>query len=271
VGTYPDLYAGLGGPARNADLYGGADAALPAWGVPKKQRVLPADSSSSFACAVCGDNVVGMSRVEHERGTVHRFHLYEMQQPEKVGDGPSDGLNRLARLRKAEVLVAEEEAKQKHLRVQRVSVGYRMLQKQGWKEGEGIGLRPSQGPVQEPIRTRLVSGRPGIERHVAQPARIHHVPIPARTRRKGAAASGDAGSGSGAGSSGGGGAGLTKDERRQREERDARLHAVFKQELSGMELHAGAGHPVRILSLRGVRRGRAEGNTGPLWRRAQGK
>jgi hypothetical protein len=136
-------------------------------------------------CTVCGEVVRGgVSRVEHERGTIHRFNLFA-EQPHADRDTQvqrgrrvaatgcllllllllllahsqtplsdcrtvraytqallaAEGTQRLQRLRAAEDEATEKLAAVRHEAQQRSTVGYRLLRKAGWKEGDSIGLR----------------------------------------------------------------------------------------------------------------------------------
>ena len=139
---------------------------------------------------------------------------------------------------------AECEAAQ--LKEQRQSKGYKMLRAAGWTPGEGLGAR-GEGTT-KPIPTRMVTGRPGIERHLAQPARVTHLAhgsLKPKEERKGRA----------------GGEEQTKKAEGTRGERRAARRAkaaVEKKERARLAEALSLGTP------------EGEGNTGPLWRRKEG-
>lgn len=140
----------------------------------KRRREADGESGGGFHCAVCAEFVQRGSRAEHERGTLHRFNLFA-EQPHDDRTTQAAAEPAAVQARHAAVTAAasaRNEAAQ--LAAQRQSVGYRMLKLAGWKEGEGLGLRGDGATA--PIPTRLVTGRPGLERHLAAPARVTHKP-----------------------------------------------------------------------------------------------
>lgn len=140
--------------------------------VGKRRR--QSDTDRGFHCAVCAEFVQQGSRAEHERGTLHRFNLFA-EQPHD--DRISQAAGELAAVRARDAAASEAAAVQSEaarLASQRQSKGYKMLKLAGWTEGAGLGLRGDG--VTAPVPTRLVRGRPGIERHLAQPARVTHRP-----------------------------------------------------------------------------------------------
>ena len=140
----------------------------------KRRREPETTPDGGFHCVVCAEFVQCGTRAEHERGTLHRFNMFAEQphhdRTTQVATEPAvvQARNDAA----AAAALARSEAAQ--LAAQRQSVGYRMLKLAGWKEGEGLGLHGDGATA--PIPTRLVRGRPGIERHLAAPARVTHKP-----------------------------------------------------------------------------------------------
>ena len=197
-----------------------------------------------YYCAVCAETVA-TTRQEHERTTAHRFSLFEGDShPDKATQAAAEPSAVRARAAQADA-ATERQREAEHQKVQRQSKGFKMLKAAGWKEGEGLGVR-GDGVVL-PVPTRLVKGRPGLERHLAQPARItHKVALPRSIRAANKAA---------AAAAGGETAPLpgTRGERRaakNQAEADAKRHEARMREALFL---GGADH-------------NPDGNTGPLWR-----
>ena len=201
---------------------------------------------AAYYCAVCAETVaVGTTRQEHERTTSHRFSLFEADShPDKATQAAAEPSAVRARAQQADHAL-EKQREAEHAKTQRQSKGFKMLKAAGWKEGEGLGVRGDG--VTHPVATRLVKGRPGLERHLAQPARItHKVALPRSTREANKAA---------AAAAGGETVPLpgTRGERRaakNQAEADAKQHDARMREALFL---GGADH-------------NPDGNTGPLWR-----
>jgi hypothetical protein len=203
----------------------------------KRKRDVAGGSGPGFHCAVCAEWVSKGSVQEHERSTLHRFNMFaETPHDDRSTQAAAEpAAVRAAAAAAAAAAEARSEAAQ--LAAQRQSVGYKMLKLAGWKEGEGLGLRSSGATA--PVPTRLVKGRPGLERHLAQPARVTHKP---RSVRAAAPAAGGGGTAKAPG---------TRGERRAARTLAA---AVEKKEEARMR---------DALSLGAAG---CEGNSGPLWR-----
>ena len=141
----------------------------------KRRRGSPeAGPDGGFNCVVCAEFVQRGSRAEHERGTLHRFNLFaEQPHDDRTTQAAAEPAAVQAR-NDAAAAAAYARSEAAQLAAQRQSVGYRMLKLAGWKEGEGLGAHGDGTTA--PIPTRLVRGRPGIERHLAAPARVTHKP-----------------------------------------------------------------------------------------------
>ena len=201
----------------------------------KRRREEPADGSDcGFRCDLCAQFVRHGSRAEHERGTLHRFNLFaEQPHPDRSTQAAAepdvvDARNAAA----AAVAAAASEAAQ--LAAQRQSVGYKMLKLAGWKEGEGLGRRGDGATA--PVATRLVKGRPGLERHLAAPARVTHKPRSVKI----ASQRSDTPKAPG-----------TRGERRA---------------VRNMAVLEAKKEEVRIRETLSLNEGSCEGNSGPLWR-----
>ena len=200
----------------------------------KRRRGIDGEPGGGFHCPVCAEFVQCGSRAEHERGTLHRFNLFaEQQHNDRTTQAAAEPAAVQAK-HAAAIAAASARNEAAHLAAQRESVGYRMLKLAGWKEGEGLGLRGDGGTV--PIPTRLVTGRPGLERHLAAPARVTHKPRSVKVASRQADTPKAPG---------------TRGERRAAR----RLAAV-----------AAKQEKARMRDMLNVGSDSCEGNTGPLWR-----